>query len=1247
MSVQNNNALNIESPLSVASWNVRGINNLKKRASILRALKREKLDIIALQETYITGSNDYDDIQRQWGGSIHFNSGSNRSKGVITLFSQSMKNELIEVVHKSNDGRILVSSLTYEKEKFIIVNVYSPSDEDKSKSTFIASLLDLIHNIMTDVTDVNLICLGDFNIAISDLDVVAGASHHKNIIASLNDFIQSLRMVDSWRLVNPLEKTYTWRRTNPTVAKRLDYILTSETLANAISHSYIKDIGFSDHRLVVTKFEFSSFKFGKGLYKLNTTLLKDINYCRIIESAIDDVVLEYQGVDDNLIWEVIKTNISETSQSYGRFKSKLNFDRCIELQQSLNKLENEFIDNPKCEDIGAQITKIKNELELHEYEKTKGAAVRANIKYIEEGEKCTNYFLSLERCRSKVNTIKRLKCDNGEVILDEKQIVNNIGKHFFKRFNSSTKSDAEIHHYFTEFSKNVKLPKLSEDDALRLEADITESELETAIKSLEHGSAPGRDGLPLELYIVFWRRLKKPFMECIRYCEELCRLTKSQRLGVLSLFHKGSDLPSDNLDNWRPLSLVNTDYKILAKVFSLRTESVIDTIIGKQQMGFVKGRNIAYVHRQIDDMLTLHRHSRKSGIMVAIDFKQAFDAINIPCILKSLELFGFGPRFIKWIKILNTDRLFSVKNGGHISQSFGMHNGVRQGCPISPQLFIIAAEVLAQKIIQDSNIVGLKSASLGTTRLDAAYNVVLKILQYADDTSLFLKNTDSLKRAIGVFKFFSKCSDLHLNLNKSFAMSLNGDKVETDVQLIFQNTIKTLGIIYSNTVAASEIELNWRKRIDTVIKTLSLWSRRNLSLVGKLHIIKTFGLSQFVHIMQSISLPEYALTEINRIFFRFLWNKNFSDTKPNDKVKRAVMTNDLDEGGLKMIDMHKLQESILLSWAEDLLSPIDSPWKQTAIAFFQPLGGKIAFKSKLIYKNMKNTHTLCSPFWRSVLSTWLNYCGNDRNTYHSYNDPLFNNSFISIQNKPIFFQACIDKGIFKIKDMVVNGQVISLAQFEHKRGVDGQSFLEYCAIRKALTPFLRRTLLTNEDIFEFQGTPLGKLGRKFFYKATNITEEPASVDFWNKKYDIDICRHHWQLIHSLKESRLKALAWKIIHNIYPTNVSLHKMKLSDTPLCTTCNEMETIDHFFYHCKNVNNLWTEIQQIILVKLNAKIKINDKMVLLGPVHLTGINIKTQMKIKHILTIGILAISKFKHGNYRNLKVLFESEARLRNI
>ena len=125
---------------------------------------------------------------------------------------------------------------------------------------------DLITPLGKEGEEVNLICLGDFNIALSDLDIIAGEGHSKNSIVTFNNFIHTLGVIDSWRLMHPAEKTYTFRRMNPTVARRLDYIFTSELLASAISQSYIKDIGFSDHRLVVTRFEFSSFKFGKGSY---------------------------------------------------------------------------------------------------------------------------------------------------------------------------------------------------------------------------------------------------------------------------------------------------------------------------------------------------------------------------------------------------------------------------------------------------------------------------------------------------------------------------------------------------------------------------------------------------------------------------------------------------------------------------------------------------------------------------------------------------------------------------------------------------------------------------------------------------------------------------------------------------------------------------------------------------------------------------------------------------------------------
>ena len=1247
MTGHSDKSLNIESPLSLATFNVRGINSTKKRTSIIRSLKREKIDIVALQETYLVKTQDYEEIQRQWGGNLHFNSGSNRSKGVITLFSPSFESDDISILYKSEDGRVLISSLKFEKEHFLIVNVYSPCDETHSKIEFLNDLLIKLTTLTIDYSDASLICLGDFNIALGDLDIIVGAQHHKDTVTSLNNFIHTLGILDTWRLTHPSDKTYTWSRNNPTAAKRLDYIFASELLSYAIKESCIKDIGFSDHRLVMTRFEFSSFKYGKGVYKLNTSLLKDLQYCKIINAGIAEVETDYQVVDDYLKWEIIKANASESSQLYGRAKSKIIGEKTAELQKTLNFLENEFIDNPNDDQITAQIARAKSELEIYEHEKSKGAAIRARIKYIEEGEKCTNYFLSMEKCRSKMNTIKRLKTETGRSIVNEKEIVNNIGNYFFKRFNNSTKTEEEIAEHFREFTKDIVLPKLTADEAQRLEADITEAELDSAVKSLEHGSAPGRDGLPIEFYIVFWQRLKRPFMACIRQCEEICRLTNSQRTGILSLFHKGSDLPTDSLENWRPLALLNSDYKIVAKVFSRRFDLVINSLIGNQQTGFLKGRSISYVHRQIDDMLTLHRQSNKPGILVAIDFKQAFDAINIPCILKSLELFGFGPRFINWIKILNTDRLFSVKNGGHISQTYVMQNGVRQGCPLSPQLFILVAEVLAQKIIQDKNIVGLRPPRPGRPRHDDIFDVILKILQYADDTSLFLSDLNSLKRAIEVFKSFSKCSDLHLNLRKSFAMSMNGDRIETDIHITFQDSIKILGIYYSNKKSASEIENNWSKRINKITKIFSRWSIRKLSIIGRIHIIKTFGLSQFVHIMQSISLPDHVLIEINQVFFRFLWNKQFANTRPSDKVKRSVITNDFDEGGLKMINMQLLQQAILLSWGEELLSQEDSIWKRIALVFLEPLGGKTVFKSKVTPKDMKYIQAISSPFWKSVLSAWLNHSGNHRNTYHSFNDPLFNNSFITFRNKPLFFQNCIKAGIVMIKDMTDNGNVLSFDQFVAKRGEHGGAFLEYFAILNALLPFIRRHSISHDDHYEFQGTPLKKLGRKFFYVAINHTDEPTSADFWIRNYNTELCSHYWQLIHSLKESRLRALVWKIAHNIYPTNSSLYKMKISETPLCGDCNVHDTLGHFFFHCKRVKHLWVIIQQKILTDLNTKIRINEVMALLGPAHLQGVNFSIKSKIKQIITVGLHSISKLKYGNNRNLNELFESECRLRNI
>ena len=555
---------------------------------------------------------------------------------------------------------------------------------------------------------------------------------------------------------------------------------------------------------------------------MNTDLLKDPNYCDLIIQTIRDTINENIDSDDQVTWEYIKINVRELSKKYSIEKSRQKKDRNKELTKKLIELDKEHIRKPGDQKIISEMSKTKAELEIFEMEKTRGAQIRARIKDIAEGEKCSKYFLALEKCNANNNTLKEIKNINGQTITDERKIVEEIGDQFKKRYNKPSLSTQEIHTHLDNFTNDINLPKLNQGDKDMCDSPITEREVAQAVISMNNGSAPGTDGIPVEFYKFFWQHLRTPLLKCFRSSFRSKKLPYSERLGVMSLIHKGKDLERDDINNWRPISLTNTDYKIIAKTLSRRLDLVIEKLIGEQQLGFMKGRNISSIHRIIDDLLDTQRINDSPGIVLAIDFKQAFDAINIDSILKTLKLFGFGDHFVEWISILNTDRLTCVKNGGHISRPFSMKNGVRQGCPISPQLFILAVEVLAQKIIQDINIRGLNPHNS---------NNPLKAGQFADDTSLFLRDGTDLRRAMGHLDNFSVFSGLYLNLNKSYALSTNGRHVDTEgININFKNTLKILGIFFSNKKSASEIEENWIYRIEKVKKLLKEWSKRKISI---------------------------------------------------------------------------------------------------------------------------------------------------------------------------------------------------------------------------------------------------------------------------------------------------------------------------------------------------------------------------------------------------------------------------------
>ena len=165
------------------------------------------------------------------------------------------------------------------------------------------------------------------------------------------------------------------------------------------------------------------------------------------------------------------------------------------------------------------------------------------------------------------------------------------------------------------------------------------------------------------------------------------------RTSIITLLpKKGRDLLL--LKNWRPISLLNSDYKILSKILSLRMKKVSGLLISNDQYGFIKGRFIGENIRLFIDIQSVCKIENIDGLALSIDFEKAFDMIDWNFMYDALRVFGFDQYFINWVKLLYTDIQGRVINNGFASDSFEIKRGVRQGCPLSPYLFIIAVEVL-------------------------------------------------------------------------------------------------------------------------------------------------------------------------------------------------------------------------------------------------------------------------------------------------------------------------------------------------------------------------------------------------------------------------------------------------------------------------------------------------------------------------------------------------------------------------
>ena len=203
-----------------------------------------------------------------------------------------------------------------------------------------------------------------------------------------------------------------------------------------------------------------------------------------------------------------------------------------------------------------------------------------------------------------------------------------------------------------DFLRDTNIPQVSDADRESCEGLITIDEATSCLKQLNNGSSPGCDGITVEFMKVFWIHLRDMVVDSINAAFDIGHMSPSQTKAVITMIHKGKELPRDSLRNWRPISLTNTDYKILAKCLASRMGSVINDIVHEDQKGYIKGRKISTAIRLIDDTVEHLNHTQSPGLLMALDYERAYDSISKEFLLYSLEKFGFGARFVRWVSVL-------------------------------------------------------------------------------------------------------------------------------------------------------------------------------------------------------------------------------------------------------------------------------------------------------------------------------------------------------------------------------------------------------------------------------------------------------------------------------------------------------------------------------------------------------------------------------------------------------------------
>ena len=916
--------------LNIYTLNIRGFrDDPKKRLLLKELLDIHKVDILLLQETHIENISQSKHHFRGLDYETYNSFGDYHSRGVTILVKSTLEYKLIKF-HHDYEGRLCYIDISFHDFPMRIINVYCPNN-GRERRDFIKSLDFIL------ATSKSILLGGDYNFVENTHidknihDDSLGTAGRKEIINLKNDF----DLCDPFRSKHPEKRIFTWSGRG--VYSRLDRFYMSKTLLPFYKKPSLVTFSLSDHTMVGFKLQdFSGVPHvGASYWKANVSVFEDIDFVKDLGILWSD--FKHYNFQDALWWEAFKENVRDLVIFHSKKKSHSFYNR---LKEKEGELREKMSLNSSSNIHGDAIDTLKSEIENLVLERAEGSKIRNNIDILNNKERPSRYFFRRERKRQSRKFINKL-VDTDTEYTSHEDILGYI-KSFYRDLYTDRQVDDSLIDHFT-----ADIKTLSVDDAELCEGDFTLEECRQAITDMETGKSPGPDGLPSEFYKKFFDIFGKAFLIMINSSFKENTLPESFSLGYITLLCK-NPAEAENIKNWRPISLLNTDYKLVSKVLTSRLRKVIGTVVDIDQTCAVPNRSIldnCHLFRNIVDYI---KQKNLRTILVSLDLEKAFDKVSHRYLYSVLHSFGFGEQFIKWIRLLYEDASISVLVNGHLTDPFPYLRGVRQGCPLSPLLYVLAVEPLAEKIRREKDIRGLALPVTGET---------VKVSQFADDLSVIVTEGSSVDRLLVVLDTFSRASGSNVNRNKSKALNLGywrGRPPDHICGIPIVESLKVVGI-YIHPVKG--IFYEWEKILSSAEKTLNMWRSRSLSFFEKTILINSIVCSKLYYVSFSTLVPQRVIDKLNKLIFSFLWGNR------HESINRKTMVLPKQFGGCGAVDLKRKMAALHLTHIQRLLKTEHARWKALAVywAGFGLRGLEPIFGSNLI------PHSESRPEFYSIL----------------------------------------------------------------------------------------------------------------------------------------------------------------------------------------------------------------------------------------------------------------------------------------